>query len=289
MDGSGSIRAVVTRFASVGPDFLATLGARVVHGRDFDRTDHSGSPRTVVVNEPFARKYFPDRAARGHRLRLANANAAAGPWLDIVGVVPDLALNPGDPGRADGIYLPFTPSSFARIAVRTQADPRSIVARLHEIVLREQPNAQVQSADTLEPQMNTAGNIFRGLGAGLLSIGFTALLLSAISIYALVSFGVAQRTREIGIRVAVGATRGHILRAVLQREITLLIAGSALGLILGFGLYQVVAMIPFDLQPAGPSLATAFIVLMVVAAGGACVVPARRALRVEPLDALRHT
>jgi ABC-type antimicrobial peptide transport system permease subunit len=136
--------------------------------------------------------------------------------------------------------------------------------------------------------MNTAGNIFRGLGGGLLSIGFTALLLSAISIYALVAFGVVQRTKEIGIRVALGATRGHILRAVLQREITLLIAGSALGLILGFGLYQVVAMIPFDLQPAGPWLATAFIVLIVVAGGGACVVPAQRALRVEPFEALRH-
>jgi predicted permease len=284
----GSNVTVVTRFASIGPDFFATLGARIVYGRDFGDADHSGPPRTVIVNEPFARKYFSNGAALGQRLRLADTDADPGPWLVVVGIVPDLALNPGDPGRADGIYVPFTPSSFARIAVRSRGDPRLLVAPLHDSVLRERATAQVQSAETLEAQMSTAGDIFRGLGAGLLSIGFTALLLSAVSIYALVSFAVAQRTKEIGIRIAVGASRGHILRAVLQREMTLLITGSALGLFLGLGLYQVVAMMPFDLRPAGPSLVMGFIVLIALAGGGACFVPARRALRVEPVEALRH-
>jgi putative ABC transport system permease protein len=287
--GAGPGEAVVTRFASVGPDFFATLGARVVHGRDFDFRDHSGAPRTVVVNEPFARKRFRGGNAIGHRLRLADDEGAPGAWLEIVGVVPDLALNPGDPSRADGVYVPFRPYPFARIAVRTQGDPRAVIARLHEIVRREQPNAQVQSAETLEAMMTTAGSIFRGLGAGLLSVGVSALVLSAVSIYALVSFGVAQRTKEIGIRVAVGARPRHILRAVLQREIGLLVAGASLGLVLGLGLYRVVETIPFDLQPAGPSLALAFILLIVLAGGVACVIPARRALRTDPLEALRHT
>jgi predicted permease len=281
--------AVVTRFASVGSDFFATLGARVVSGRDFNASDHSGPARTAIVNEPFARKYFPGGDALGRHLRLADSGAAPGAWLEIVGVVPDLALNPGDPGRADGIYVPFAPSSFARIAVRTQAEPRALVARLHEIVLREQPRAQVQSAETLDAQMRTAGSVFRGLGAGLLGIGFTALLLSTVSIFALVSFGVEQRTREIGIRVAIGARPVHVLRAVLGRELVLLVAGAVLGLLLGLALYRIAAGLPFDLQPAGPWLAAAFIVLIVLAGGVACLVPARRALRTDPIDALRHS
>jgi hypothetical protein len=109
---NGSNVAVVTRFADVGPEFFATLGASVVQGRDFDVPDHEGSPGTVIVNEPFARKYFPDGAVLGQRLRLVDPDTAPGSWLEIVGVVPDLALNPGDPGRADGIYVPFTPPAL---------------------------------------------------------------------------------------------------------------------------------------------------------------------------------
>jgi predicted permease len=280
---------VMTRIASVGPDFFDTLDANVVYGRDFEAADHEGPLRTVIVNEPFARKYFSQGTPLGNHLRLrAEPDSPPGPWLEIVGVVPDLALNPGDPGRADGIYVPFGPSNFARLAVRTESAPAGIVPHLHDIVLRENPRAQVQSAGTLEAQMNTAGAVFRGLGAGLLVIGGTALLLSTVSLYSLVSFGVARRTREIGIRLALGASRGRILQSVLRRELTVVFLGSAVGLALGAGLYQLVALVPFDLRPAGPSLLMAFIGLMVLVGGGACLVPARRALWVEPVEALRH-
>jgi ABC-type antimicrobial peptide transport system permease subunit len=203
-------------------------------------------------------------------------------------VVPDLGLNPGDEGRADEIYIPFRPSSFARLALRSGTSPAGLVPRLYGIVMSENANAQVQSAETLESQMNAAEAVFHGLGAGLLVIGGTALLLSAVSFYSLVSFGVTRRTREIGIRLALGATRAAILRNILRRELTVIVSGVTVGLLLGAGLYSVVTLIPFDLRPAGPWLLASAVGLIVFVGAGACIGPARRAMTIEPVAALRH-
>jgi hypothetical protein len=264
------------------------LGAPIAIGRDFAAADRTGPSQTVIVNAPFAGQYFPGRSPLGQKLRVVAADGRPGPWLDIVGVVPDLALNPGDPSRADGIYLPFGPSNFARLAVRTDGVPSDLIPRLFEIVTRENARAQVQSAETLEGQMRSAETIFRGLGAGLSTIGATALLLSAVSLYALIAFGVTRRTKEIGIRVALGATRSRILRTVLGRELVIVLVGAVVGIGVGFGLYQLVAMMPYDLRPAGPSLLVAFIGLMLLVGVGACLVPARRAVSIAPTQALRE-
>jgi len=280
---------VRTRIAEVGPDFFGTLGARLVHGRDFVPADRTGPPRFVIVNVPFAEKYFPGQDPLGRTLRLLDdSEPQPGPLLEIVGVAPDLGLNPGDAGRADGIYIPFRPSSFARLAVRTEGEPTAFVARLHQIVMGENPRAQVQSAESLAVQMRQAEAVFRGLGAGLLLIGGTALLLSAVSFYSLVSFSVTRRTREIGIRLALGATRPRILGGVLRRELALIAAGATAGVILGAGLYWLVALMPFDLRPAGPALLAAAVGMILLVGAGACIGPARRATAIEPADALRH-
>jgi putative ABC transport system permease protein len=286
---AGAPGSLTTRIAQVGPDFFETLGARLVHGRDFTTAERGGPARSVVVNAPFTHKYFARESPLGRTLRLlADSGSTPGPWLEIVGVVPDLGLNPGDEGRADGIYIPFQPSNFARLAVRTETEPAGLVPRLHAIVMRENANAQVQSAETLESQMNAAQAVFRGLGAGLLLIGGTALLLSAVSFYSLVSFGVTRRTREIGIRLALGATRPAIVKGILARELTVIMSGAGAGVLLGAGLYRLVTLVPFDLRPAGPSLLAAAIGLIVFVGAGACIVPARRAMSIEPSDALRH-
>jgi putative ABC transport system permease protein len=285
----GNGGTVTTRIAEIGPDFLETLGAGVLHGRDFSAAERAGPVRSVLVNAPFVRKYFPGQSALGMTLRLLDeSDSTPGLWLEIIGVVPDLGLNPGDEERADGMYLPFRPSNFARLAARMETEPAALVPRLHEIVMRENANAQVQSVETLASQMNAAQAFFRGLGAGLLLIGGTALLLSAVSFYSLVSFGVTRRTREIGIRLALGATPSVILKGILRRELTVILSGAVAGVLLGASLYRLVTLVPFDLRPAGPSLLTAAIALIVFVGAGACIVPARRAMSIEPSDALRH-
>jgi putative ABC transport system permease protein len=109
-----------------------------------------------------------------------------------------------------------------------------------------------------------------------------------VSFYSLVSFGVTRRTREIGIRLALGASRRGILKAVLGRELAIVLAGGSIGIVLGYGLYQLVANIPFDLRPAGPSLAAMFLALMLLVGASACLGPARRALAIDPAETMRQ-
>ena len=281
---------VTTRIAEVGPEFFEVLGTSApVNGRGFERNDFRGPARVAIVNTPFAAKYFPGGSPIGRTIRVrGEVDAEPGTWLEIVGVVPDLGLNPGDAGRADGIYVPFAPSNFARLAVRTAAEPRTLIPALHQIVSRENRRAEIQSAEPLSAQMRTAESVFRGLGVGLLAIGGTALVLSAVSFYSLVSFGVTRRTREIGIRLALGATRGRIVRGVLARELRVVVAGAVAGILVGVGLYQLVTMIPFDLSPAAPSLLVAAVGIIVLVGVGACVLPVRRALGIGAAAALRH-
>jgi hypothetical protein len=154
--------------------------------------------------------------------------------------------------------------------VRTVVAPSELIPRLHDTVMRTNARAQVQSAETLESQMHSAETIFRGLGLGLSAVGGTALLLSAVSLYSLVS-------------------RARILRAVLGRELTVVLAGAAVGIALGVALYRVVALMPYDLRPAGPALLAAFVGLILVVGVGACLMPARRAVSIDPVTALRDS
>jgi putative ABC transport system permease protein len=136
--------------------------------------------------------------------------------------------------------------------------------------------------------MSEVVSVFRRLGVALVAVGALALALSAASLYAIVSFGVTRRTKEIGLRVALGASTRAVLQSVLDRAARQLVAGAVVGLAGAVAVLQLVAQIPFDLPPADWRLTLAFAVVMFVAGLAACFVPARRALRIQPLDALRH-
>jgi predicted permease len=293
IEGSGSNAAgasatLTTRVAAAGERYFQVLGAPLLAGREFLPTEYVEPARVVIVNEPFARKHFAGRSPLGARVRVALPAGPPQPWMEIVGVVPDLGFNPGDPTRPEGLYIPQPPSSFLRLAVRSGRDARALIPAVHDAVLREAPHAQIQGAWTLEEQLREVGAVFQGIGAGLLLMGLIALLLSAASVFAIVSFSVTQRTREMGIRLALGATSANLLSALLGRPARQLALGAVLGLAIAAGVLQLVKAIPFDLQPSGPGPAALFGVFMLMAGLAACVVPARRALRIHPMDALRH-
>ena len=219
---------------------------------------------------------------------VGKAQAAPEPWLEVVGVVQDLGVSPGDPQRADALYLPLTPTSVLRVGLRATGNPRNFVPAVHSAVQAEAPLAQVQWAVTMEEQIAEVVALFRRLGVALVAVGALALLLSAASLYAIVSFAVTQRTREIGIRVALGAAPRQVLQAVLRREVLQLAAGAVAGLAGMAALMQVLGKISFGLAPSGPWLAMVFVAIMLAAGLAACAVPARRALAIEPMEALRH-
>jgi hypothetical protein len=287
IEGAGGLAS--TRVVAIGERYLDVLDARPVVGRTFSTAEQRDAADVALVNEPFVRRSLsPGASPIGRRVRTVGEDGSTGRWLPIVGVVRDLGVNPGDPTRADAVYVPLAPTPFVRLGVRSAADPAVLVPRVLELTGRIAPAAQVQTTMTLAAQLNEVAAVFRRIGVALVAAGTLALVLSAASLFAIVSLTVTRRTREIGIRVALGATARSVLATVLGREARHLVLGALAGLGGAVGLMRLLRQIPFDIQPAGFALTVTFAALMLVVGLAACVWPARRALAIEPMDALRH-
>jgi predicted permease len=287
IEGTGGLAS--TRVVAIGERYLDVLDAPPVVGRTFSPAEQRDAADVALVNEPFVRRYLsPGASPIGRRVRTVDDDGSTGPWLQIVGVVRDLGVNPGDPTRADAVYVPLAPTTFVRLAVRSAGDPAVLVPRVLELSGRLAPAAQVQTTMTLAAQMDEVAAVFRRIGIALVAVGALALVLSAASLFAIVSLTVTRRTREIGIRVALGASARSVLATVLGRETRHLVLGALAGLGGAVGLMRLLRQIPFDIQPAGFGLTLSFATFMLVVGLAASLLPARRALAIEPMDALRH-
>jgi putative ABC transport system permease protein len=275
-------------FAYVGPGFLETLGIPIVSGRDIAETDGPDTPRVGVVNESFARKYFPGQDALGRRF-------SYGPTTDpkeveIVGVVKDgKAANLRDE-TVSFVYLPHTQRGVMggiTYYVRAAADADLVSGRVHSVVRRVDPALPVTDLKTMQAQIRESLFVERMVAALSAAFGVLATLLAALGLYGVMAFAVALRTREIGIRMALGAERREIMKMVL-RDVAILVAlGVALGLPGGYGIGRIIETQLFGLNARDPltyAAATGTLLLASIVAG---YVPARRATRVDPMVALR--
>ena len=280
--------------ASVDPDFFDAFGASALAGRSFNPSDLQSGGRPVVVNESFVRRVLEDRNPIGRRLRYTYngpvpSGSEPGPWYEIVGVVPDLAMDmrPDDP-KVAGLYHPATPAATypAQVAVHVNGQTDTFVPRFRAIVAEVDPTLRMYDVQRLDQVVigSVQGMIFWfRLFVG---ISAMALLLSLAGIYAVMSFTVSRRTREIGIRVALGATHRRVLAAVFRRPLIQV----AIGVIIGSGLvlFMVWGESGREMVTAKQLAAvTAYAVVMMGVCLLACVVPTRRALGVEPTEALR--
>lgn len=276
------------------PGFLAALGASPVLGRFLQREDLlPGAPEVAVVNESFVRKFLHGRYPLGRRVRFVSRARAGGDdtrrpeWREIVGVVPDLGLSVGDPELEAGVYVPLREPSWVYLAVSVSGSPATLVDPLRRALARVDPKllvSRVQTLDHVASENATALALFGGL---LGALGGMALLLSVVSTYALVSFTVSRRLREVGIRVALGASRGAVLRSVAGRAALQVALGAALGAPLGVLLVQTRRLFVFRV-PTGewwilPSVTLAMLIAGVLASW----YPAQRALGVEASEALK--
>ena len=272
---------------AIGPNFFRTLGVPLVSGREFTDRDREGAPRVAIVNETLVRNLFPNSDPIGQRLHVLLRQPSS--W-EIVGVVKDSKYRSLGEDPTPYIFLPYlqNPQPAMALHVQTSGNPRELAAAVR------------REAQTLDPNlpafnvMSLADNIDISLfparfGAVLLGVfGFLALLIASIGIYGVMSYGVSERTHEMGIRMALGARGSDVLRLVISQGMWLALIGVAIGAGLALAMTRVVKSYLYDVSVTDPLTFIGIALLLIGVALLACYVPARRATKVDPLKALRY-
>ncbi|HVG29683.1 MAG TPA: ABC transporter permease [Pyrinomonadaceae bacterium] len=270
----------------IGLNFFQTMGIPVVAGRDFDARDTAKSQPVVVVNEEFARRYYGGQSAVGRRLR----TDSEGPFAEIVGVARDAKYRDLRERPLPFIYIPMGQEyqQGMTLAVRTEGDPLSVAPAVRSVMQQLNKSLPLYNVKTMRSHVRAALAVDRMFAVLLGVFGGAALLLAGVGVYGVMSYAVAHRTREIGIRMALGAKPRDVLRLVVGQGMTLILIGGAIGLALAFALSRVVSGLLFNLSATDPLTFAGVTLLLGSAALLACYLPARRAAKVDPMIALRH-
>ena len=274
----------------VSPGYPQAMGLTLRAGRLFTRTDRAGTPPVALVNESLAREYFPQGAVGG-RLQMFGDSP-----IQIVGVVGDVRYTGLDAAPQPEIYLlldqlpPDGPGAIGRtsIVVRSAGDPLAVVPFLRSAVLDVDPDLPLDDVQTMAARLSSsvAGPRFYALLFGLFAL--IALGLAVVGIYGVLSYSVAQRSREIGVRMALGAEARDVLRLVVGQGLGLTLAGIVVGLAGAVAATRFLRTLLFGVSANDPATYLAAMALLTVVALGACWIPARRAVRVDPMTALRY-
>jgi predicted permease len=276
--------------SEVGPDYFATLGIPIVAGREFTAQD-VGPAKYAVINESFAREYFPGRNPIGQRFGLVDDMEPVTPDTEVIGVIPDRKyrdLRETPPAQAYFPYLEGVHFRFMNVYLRTQVDPRQMEDELRERMRQFDPHVPVVGLQTMNEQIGFSLRTER-LVASLSGVfGGLATLLAVIGLYGVMAYAVMRRTREIGIRIALGALRSNVIGMVMREVLMLIGTGLLFGAVLALSLTGLVRSQLFELDPHDPWTLIGAALILTVAAGLAGFIPALRASRVDPMIALRH-
>jgi putative ABC transport system permease protein len=285
-------------FKGITPDWVRALGGRVLSGRDFNEADKLEAPGAVLINDTFARRYFPNENPLGQRLKMGTTQPDATAtnvwglpeWSTIVGVVQDVKSLHPQPETVPEVYQSYWqwPMQTPTLLIRTTGDP----GRLAQVVRAETkeviPNLPAPSIRTMDNLLSETVAQPR-LQTGLLSLfAGLALLLAGVGLYGVLAYAVAQRRHEIGVRMALGAQKRDVLSLVLSQGLKLVLAGLALGLIFALVLTRLLTSLLYGVKPTDPLTLAAVSFVLVGIALLACWVPARRASRIAPMEALRY-
>lgn len=275
-----------TGFRAVTTDYLRTMRIPLLKGRSFDDRDTATSQSVVLINKTMARQLWSSEEALGKRIRHGFKNQLA----EVVGVVDDIKYGGLDKESKPEMYAPFVqrPFPFMRVVVRTKSDPTYLTESIRQEVQsidKDQPIDKVTTMSAVVSQSIAARRFYMqllGIFAGI------AFILASVGIYGIVSYSVSQRTREIGIRLALGANRRDVLRLVLGEGFRLAVIGVGLGLVGAFGATRVLTSLLFQVRPTDPMTFIGLSLLLALVALVASYIPARRATKVDPLVALRE-
>ena len=286
VDATNRPRAFVHR---VSPDYVQTLGLRLMDGRVFDGTDLGATASNVIVTSALVQRFWPGQSAIGKRIKQGNLTDKS-PWWTIVGVVQDANLRgiPQNPTNDPDIFLPFNERARAFAAlIRTDGDPNALIKPATEVMRRREAGVAVfspQSMRTLVDQQLSASRFLTWLTS---VFAITALTLAIIAIYGLLAYWVGQRTREIGVRAALGANRGQLMGLVVGQGLMLAVIGVIAGGVAAAGLSRFVETQLYSVKPLDIASFAMTAGVMIATAVIASVIPALRALRIDPINALR--
>ena len=270
----------------VTPGYFETMGI-ALRGRDFTEQEDKTESRVAVVNETFARKFFPDQDPIGRRFNFGGPDQ---PYWQVIGVAADGKYESLGEAPKAAFYRPLLRdyNTTVTLVARTAGDPRAAVPELRREMQTLDPQLPLFDVKTLAEHMSIPLFPARMAAAALGSFGLLALALAAIGIYGVMSYVVVGRTREIGVRMALGARPSDVLRLIVGQGMALALVGLGVGLVFAFALAQLLRGLLYGVSAADPATFAGISLLLALVALAACYLPARRATRVDPLDALRH-
>jgi putative ABC transport system permease protein len=278
-------------FRLVSPGYLQTMGARLRAGRFLDERDRNGALPAVVVNESLARTYWPGESALGHRIDTGTGDGSP-LWMTVVGVVEDVKERGLDYGPKPAVYVPFTQTTIAfyqpsEIAVRTSVPPARLATALQQAVWAIDPEQPVSTIRTMEQIVDTELSNRQEMLSLFATFAGMALLLAALGVYSLLSYLVSERRREIGVRMAVGASAGMVQRAILGQSARLAAVAIAVGVAAALATTRSLGSLLFDVSPVDPVVMIAVSALLAGVVLVASYLPARRAAAMDPMVVLR--
>jgi putative ABC transport system permease protein len=285
--GTGGLAAYDTRANVVSPGFFRTLGIAIVRGRGLTDLDTDTHPAVTLVNEAFARQFFPGEDPIGKRMTMGNG--PDGPWIEIVGITRDTKYATLAETDIPIIYLPIAQNHETGVTlyVRASVPPAGLVPQIRREIQAIEPNLPLPTIQTMNETIGTSLYAPR-MGAMLLSVfGGLALMLACLGVYGVLAFSIARRTREIGIRMALGADRHRVLGLVMREGMALVAVGLAIGLAAALYASQWMRAFLYDISVRDATTFTSVPAVLAVMALLACYLPARRAMRVDPMRALR--
>ncbi len=288
MPEPGEEPAADERTATAG--FFEAMDIPLLAGRTFDSTDRPETPRVAIVSESMVEQYFPDEDPLGQRIKVGGVRDPDSPWWTIVGVVGSVRSRALNRVPEPEIYMPASqrPPRALSLIVRTDSDPAALVPAFREAVWSVDANMPVSQLASLQDVFGASLATQRFLAWLLGAFAALALLLGSVGIYGVMAYMVSRRTREIGIRMALGARPGDVLRAIMNRGVALTAAGLALGLAGALAASRALASLLFEVSPTDPVTLAGVVFLLAAAALFACYWPARRATRVDPMVTLRY-
>jgi putative ABC transport system permease protein len=275
---------------ATSPGYFSTMGISLLGGRDFTNHDDLRSAPVIIVNQTLASVFFPGDDALGKRILPGFNTTNQYVMREIVGVVGDVKHQGLRAGTVPEFYVPQAqmPLTSLTLVVRTAGDPHALVAAVRSAVQAMDANAPVFGVMTAEEYMSRSVASTRFNVTLLATFAAVALVLTAVGLYGVISFSVSRSTREIGIRVALGAQGRDALRHVMRRGMVLTLAGVGLGLVAAYGLTRVMTSLLFGVGATDPATFAGVTLLLVAVAALACYLPARRATKVDPMVALRY-